>query len=88
MKLKYRFMTTTVGDECVAVAVGENSQEFNGMIKLNKEGADIISLLSDEIELDELVNSLIDKYQDTSREEIVDLVKDFINQLEAANLLV
>ena len=38
MKLKYEFIICSTKDAEVAVAIGEGSMLFNGMIKLNKSG--------------------------------------------------
>lgn len=88
MRLKYQFMTTAVGDECYAVAVGNNSREFSGMIKLNEEGAEIINLLSVETEYDKLIDGLSQKYEETSREEIEMMVNSFLDSLRSEGLLV
>lgn len=38
MKLKYKFVVRNVSGKPVAVAVGQDNERFNGMIKLNPSG--------------------------------------------------
>ena len=87
MKLKYDFITSKVGDEIIAVAVGANADKFSGMLKLNEEGAAILELLKKDISEDELIDSLVSKYEDSTRDEISEFVKEFVSQLKEAGLL-
>ena len=44
MKLKYDFELMNLGDQFVVVAVGENSDQFQNVIKTNESGAAIFNL--------------------------------------------
>ena len=45
MKLKYNFIVNEVADKMVAVAVGDDLDKFNGFIKMNDVGAEIVEIL-------------------------------------------
>lgn len=86
MRLKYEFEIVDVGDEKVAVPVGEGADQLHGVIKLNEEGFEIFNLLQDNTTLEEIISLLEKKYSDNS-DEIASFVKNFINKLEQINVL-
>lgn len=45
MKLRYKFVVRNVSGKPVAVAVGRDNEQFNGMIKLNASGEVIFQML-------------------------------------------
>ncbi len=86
MKLKDGMIADRAGDDYVAVATGEASKSFNGLIKNNKT-ADFIfrQLMTDKTE-DQLVEALLDKY-DVSEENARKDVRKIIEKLMAAGIL-
>ena len=68
MQIKKDFTIQKVGKSYVAVAVGETSKTFHGMVRLNETGAFLWNLLSEKDcgEAD-LVEALLKEY-DVSRE--------------------
>ena len=64
MRLKYEFETVDLGDEVVAVPVGDNASEVQGVIKLNSTGADIFNLLKNETTEEAIIQTLTEKYDD------------------------
>ena len=65
MRIKSGFVLEKVGDEYLAVAVGERAKEFSGFVRLNGSGAYFWKLLSE---------------GDKSESEIVDLaMRDFVD---------
>ena len=48
MKLRCKFIVQNVSGKSVAVAVGQDNEKFNGMIKLNDSGELIFKLLMEE----------------------------------------
>ena len=64
MRLKYEFETVDLGDEVVAVPVGDNASEVQGVIKLNSPGADIFNLLKNETTEEAIIQTLTEKYDD------------------------
>lgn len=87
MKLKYKFVVQNVSGKPVAVAVGQDSDKFNGMIKLNDSGELIFKLLSsgDPTE-EELLAQFAEQYAVTV-ESIKDAVLEFVDQLRQNGLL-
>lgn len=62
MKIKYGYMLREVDGVSVVVAIGEESNRFNGMIRLNSTGTFLWKQLSEGIELDELLRNMINTY--------------------------
>ena len=62
MKIKNGFVRREVAGNNVVVAVGEMSERFNGMMKLNETGSFLWEKLEAGMERDELVNCLLEAY--------------------------
>ena len=90
MKLACELAVMDMDGEITAVAVGEDSAKFHGMLRLNEEAADIINLLtiSGGMTFPNLVASLQTKYTESSREEIAKFAEEFLKQLWQEGLLV
>lgn len=87
MKLKYRFIIRNVGGKPVAVAVGQDNQKFNGMIKLNASGEAIFKLLSTgDISQEELLARFAEQF-DIAEETAKPSVLAFLSQLRDNGLL-
>ncbi len=87
MKLKYKFIVRNVGGKPVAVAVGQDNQKFNGMIKLNASGETIFQLLSaGDISQEELLARFAVQF-DISEETARPAVLAFLSQLQDNGLL-
>lgn len=87
MKLKYQFVVQKVSGKAVAVAVGQDSQNFNGMIKLNESGELIFKLLSSgDLTQQQLLEQFAQKYE-TTVESIQTNVLEFVEQLRQNDLL-
>lgn len=83
MKLKYRFVQREVAGQWVAVAVGPDHENFNGMVKLNATGAFIMGLLIEgEKTREELLDAMLERYDVTCEraEESLDRVLDSLMQ--------
>lgn len=77
MRLKDDFILHNTGDDFVIIATGEAAKNFNGMIKLNNMGGEIVTLLKNEITEEEVVKAIVDKYEvdyDTAKEDITNLL--------------
>ena len=77
MRLKDDFILHNTGDDFVIIATGEVAKNFNGMIKLNNMGGEIVTLLKNEITEEEVVKAIVDKYEvdyDTAKEDITNLL--------------
>ena len=86
MKVQYSFETVDVGDEFIAVPVGENASEIHGIVKMNTEGKEIFDLLTKGLNEEEIVNVLLDKY-DNDKDKIVEYVHNVIIDLKEHGLL-
>ncbi len=86
MKIKNGFLLRRVGEQNVVVAVGEESRDFNGIIRLNDTGRFLWEKLQGDISEDGLVSAMLLEYdidEATARNDAI----DFINTLKEANLL-
>ena len=90
MRLACEMAIMDMDGEISAVAVGEDSGKFHGMLRLNEEAADIINLLnmSKGMTFPALVKSLQTKYTESTPEEIAQFTAEFLNKLAAEGLLV
>lgn len=82
MKLKYNFVTNEVADKIVAVAVGGDLDQFNGFIKMNDIGAEIFEILKNDVTIDEIVDKMCEKHPESTREEAVEAVTGFVDELK------
>ena len=64
MKLKYEFIIRELGDRYVAVAVGENAEEFSALVKMNKSGKIMMEMLKEDTTEDKMVAQLMEKYEE------------------------
>ena len=87
MKLKYEFVTTEIDAQIVAVPVGDDVSEFNGIIKINDSAKAVLDLLSEEITEEEIVALLLKTYTQSSKEEISSYVHEFTMKLKAEGVL-
>ncbi len=68
MQINQDFTIQKVGDQYVAVPVGETSKTFHGMVRLNETGAFLWrALAARDMTEEELVDALLGEY-DVSRE--------------------
>ena len=86
MKLRYQFVVQNVSGKPVAVAVGERTKTFNGMITLNGTAAFLWKALETEQTVESLVKGLLEEY-DVEQEKAEADVKAFLAQLQKAGLL-
>ena len=87
MHLKYMLETMELEDKIVVVPVGEDADEFRGIMKVNEVGATILDLLKQDISENEIVNHLYDEY-DISKELLAKEVNEFVETLNEKGLLV
>ena len=83
MRLKYAFETMELDDQIVAVPVGDGSEEFRGVVKLNEEAAFVFNLLKEEISEESIVNAMAETYdapRDTLAADVHKCVADFMEK--------
>lgn len=87
MKLAVEMAVMELDGEITAVAVGEDSAKFRGMLRLNESAAKIIRMLSEETTPRQIYLELCKEYPDTTPDEIANLLATFLVQLKAEGLL-
>ena len=88
MQIKKDFTIQKVGGSYVAVAVGESSKNFHGMIRLNETGAFLWNLMAEKnCTEDDLVDAILAEYE-VDRETVVADVRRIVADLAANNIFV
>ncbi len=87
MKLKYEFVINQVADQMVAVPVGASLDNFNGFVKMNDVGAEIFEILKNDVTLEEIVDEMLKKHPEATKEEAVETVTEFTLKLKEAGVL-
>lgn len=80
MKIKNDFTIQKVGDSYIAVAVGETSKTFHGMVRLNETGAFLWKKLTEDVREEDLVEALLAEYEvdrRTAERDVHALVEQF-----------
>ena len=86
MQIKKDFTIQKVGNSYVAVAVGESSKEFHGMIRLNETGAFLWNLMAEKNCTEEdLVEAILAEYE-VDRETVVADVRRIVAELAENNI--
>ena len=88
MRLKYKLSMMDMGGEIAAVPVGDNANEFHGMLKVNDISADILSQLEEDTTPEKVHAYLVEKYTDSTEQEIGEQLASFLNQLISEGLLI
>ncbi len=88
MQIKKDFTIQKVGGSYVAVAVGESSKNFHGMIRLNETGAFLWNLMAEkDCSENDLVDALLAEY-DVDREIVVADVRRIVETLAQNEIFV
>ena len=77
MRLKDDFILHNTGEDFVIIATGEATKNFNGIIKLNNMGGEIVGLLTTDISEEDIIKAIVEKYEvdyDTAKEDIRNLL--------------
>lgn len=79
MQINQDFTIQKVGGSYVAVAVGETSKSFHGMIRLNETGAFLWKKMAErDVTEEELVDALLEEYEidrETATEDVHKMVE-------------
>ena len=86
MKAKYSFEIMELDDDMVAVPIGTNGEQFNGVLKINETASAILKLLQVESTEEKIVDALLEEYSG-EREEIADYVHSFLEYLKQENII-
>lgn len=86
MKLIGSFEVVELDDEIVYVPVGDRADKVHGVLRLNKEGLEIIKHMESEVSEEYIVDVLEAKYEN-ERSELAEYVHDVITTLREAGLI-
>jgi len=86
MKVKNGFLLRKVGEQNIVVAVGDESRDFNGIIRLNNTGRFLWEKLQNETTENNLVSAMLLEY-DIDEATAKNDTAEFIESLKEANLL-
>lgn len=86
MKLKYNIIINELGDELVGVPISDKGDNFNGVLKFNKETAFIIDLLNNEISNEDLYTKVAENFS-VSIDEVKASIDEILLKLKEAELL-
>ncbi len=87
MKLAVEMAVMELDGEWNAVAVGEDSSKFRGMLRLNESGAEIIRLLAEETTVEKVHKTLCEKHPESDPDEIEHMLAEFLDRLHKEWLL-
>lgn len=89
-KKKYQaskdYIHRKIADSDVLISVGSNIANFNGYIQINDSAVSLWEQLAESSTLEQLQKVLVDKYG-ISREQAVEDVIDFLNELQENNMV-
>ena len=87
MKLKDEYILYNASEtEVIAIATGEEADQFKGLLRANKSAGVILELLREDLTEDELVSRLMDQYEG-EEEEIRRGVGDILSTLRSVGAL-
>ena len=86
MKIKEGFILHNVNGESVAVATGDASNYFNGMIRNNETSAFILDMLLHKTNIEKIIEEMCKKYE-APKEIIKNDVEKIIEKLRQEGLL-
>ena len=88
MQIKKDFTIQKVGSSYVAVAVGESSKDFHGMIRLNETGAFLWNLMAEKnCTENDLVDAILAEYE-VDRETVVADVRRIVTELAENSIFI
>ena len=87
MKLKDDYIIYNASEEeLIAIATGDEADNFNGLLRANKTAGAIMEYLKEEMTEDELVSRMLERF-DAGEEEIREGVKEVLETLRSVGAL-
>lgn len=87
MKLKYNLILSQVGDDTIAVPIGENAAAFRGIIRFNSSGGFIMKAIIDGQEPAQIEQALLAEYEDLDAQTARRAVQSVVEKLRADGVL-
>ena len=87
MKLKDDYIIYNASEEeLIAIATGDEADNFNGLLRANKTAGAIMEYLKEDLTEDELVSRMLERF-DAGEEEIREGVKEVLETLRSVGAL-
>jgi len=87
MKLKDDYILYNASDvETIAVATGDEAENFNGLLRANETAGSVLEYLKEETTAEEIVKRMLEEY-DASEEDIRAGITDVLNSLRSIGAL-
>ena len=83
MNISKDWVVTELEEDYIAVPVGQNASDFNGIVKMNRIGKEIWDRLSDGLSEEQIAKSFIEKYNGLSYEKALSDVQRITKELQA-----
>ena len=87
MRLKYTFDKMELNDQIVAVPVGDNADNYHGVVKMNETANAIFNLLAEDTTEEAIVEAMEKEY-DVFKEILAADVKRYVQEFREKGLLV
>jgi hypothetical protein len=88
MKIKSGFVLEKVGEEYLAVAVGDRANEFSGFIRLNSTGAYFFKLMTEkDVTKEDIVKTVMSEFVGVSEEQVSRDVDNLVKTLTEGGIL-
>lgn len=87
MKLNFEFAYVEMDGEIAAVPVGENADQFHGMLTLNDTAREVLELIRDCDTPDGVLAAYCAGHPEENADEVAAQLCDFLNRLVAEGLL-
>ena len=87
MKMLYNFEIMEMGDEFVAVPVGDDRSRFHGMMRMNQEAAEMLRLIQQHRSPEAVLEVLLQSHPDLERNDIGQALCEFLNRLISEGIL-
>ncbi len=87
MKLIYDFEIMDMGEEYAAVPVGKSAEKFHGMMRMNRDAAEMLRLVSAHSAPEEILEELMRRNPALDRNEVGRELCSFLNRLIAEGVL-
>lgn len=87
MRAKYKFEIMDMGDEKIAVPVGDDARDLKGILQLNSTAALILKLLEHDTSEEAIITEIMKEYDTSQETKIREYVREYLGQLEGYDLL-
>ena len=87
MKLLYNLEIMEMGDEFVAVPVGDDGSRSHGMMRMNQDAAEMLQLIQEHRSPEDVLKELMQRYPDAEKDDIGQALCEFLNRLISEGIL-